>query len=99
MYDAYHEIEPVVNRQRDLVTADVVGPICETGDTLGKERTLERPDPGEYLAVRSAGAYGFVMASQYNAFPRPAEVLVNGSSSRVVRRREGFDDLIRGESI
>ncbi|MFB6356351.1 MAG: diaminopimelate decarboxylase, partial [bacterium] len=97
MYDSYHDIAPVDRSGEEFITADVVGPICETGDYFGKDRTLARPESGDYLAVKSAGAYGMAMASQYNAFPRPAEVLVNGDSSTVVRKRESHEDLWQGE--
>lgn len=100
LYDAYHEILPV--RQvggRPSLTVDVVGPICESGDFLAKDRALPAVDEGELLAVMSAGAYGFVMASNYNARPRAPEVLVDGSRYAIVRRRESYEDLIAGESI
>lgn len=97
MYDAYHEIVPLNPRNTDTITADVVGPICETSDYFGKDRDLPEPDPGDYLAIKSAGAYGFAMASQYNAFPRPAEVLVNENDHSVVRERETYEDLWTGE--
>ncbi|HWV57377.1 MAG TPA: diaminopimelate decarboxylase [Longimicrobiales bacterium] len=97
-YEGYHHIDPVAREAgRDLIRADVVGPVCETGDFLALDRTLPRPRAGELLAVRTAGAYGFVMASTYNARPRPAEVLVDGDTFRLVRRRESYDDLVRGE--
>jgi diaminopimelate decarboxylase len=99
LYGAYQEIEPVVRRGRPSAVVDVVGPVCESGDFLAKDRELEAVDPGDLLAVRSAGAYGFVMASNYNTRPRGAEVLVDGSLWYVVRQRETFDDLVRGEAI
>lgn len=98
-YDAYHEIRPVVKNSRKKITADVVGPICESSDFLAKDRVLAEVRPGELLAVMSAGAYGFSMASNYNARPRVAEILVRGESFDVIRKRESLDDLIRGESI
>jgi len=76
----------------------VVGPVCETGDFLGKERELAIA-PGDLLAVRSAGAYGFVMASNYNSRPRPAEVMVDGDQAHLVRRRERLEELWAGESL
>ena len=97
MYDSYHGIEAVSEGSGEEITADVVGPICETGDYFGKDRTLPEPNPGDYFAVMSSGAYGMAMASQYNAFPRPAEVLVNGNDARVVRERETYQDLWQGE--
>ncbi|MFB6226913.1 MAG: diaminopimelate decarboxylase [bacterium] len=97
MYDAYHEIVPLNPRNADHITADVVGPICESSDYFGKDRELPEPQPGDYLAIKSAGAYGFAMASQYNAFPRPAEILVDENSHTVVREPEDYSDLWAGE--
>jgi diaminopimelate decarboxylase len=77
--------------------ADVVGPVCETGDFLARNREIAQSLPGDYLAVCTAGAYGFVASSNYNARPRPPEILVEGSQYRVIRKRESYDDLIRGE--
>jgi len=77
----------------------VVGPICETGDFLARDREMPDVRPGDYLAISSAGAYGFVQASNYNSRPRAAEVLVAGAAWRVVRDRENYQDLIRGERI
>jgi diaminopimelate decarboxylase len=77
----------------------VVGPICESGDFLAKDRPVPDVDRGELLAVMSAGAYGFVMASNYNTRPRPPEVMVDGTTWRVVRPRETLDDLMRGEVV
>ncbi len=99
MYDAYHKIDNVEKKGRELINADIVGPVCETGDVFAKDREIERPEAGEYLAIFSSGAYGFSMASQYNSFPRPAEVLVDSRSSRVIRERETYEDLWRGEKI
>jgi diaminopimelate decarboxylase len=99
-YDSFHAIEPVVQRSNpEPLVADVVGPICETGDFLARDRALPRPDRGDLLAVMSGGAYGFSMASNYNSRPRAAEVMVSGDRFAVVRRRETLDDLIRGEEI
>jgi diaminopimelate decarboxylase len=97
LYQAYHRIEPVRHEGRPQVKVDVVGPVCETGDFLGRDRELESVEPGELLAVRDAGAYGFSMSSTYNMRPRPAEVLVDGAAVRLIRRRETFEDLIRTE--
>ncbi len=99
MYDSYHEIEPVIKTSAKSITTDIVGPICESSDFLGKERLLPEPVPGDVLAVMTAGAYGFSMSSNYNTRPRACEVMVNGSRSVIIRRREVFSDLIRGESI
>ncbi len=100
MYEAYHEICPVKKIPgREVIKADVVGPICETGDVLGYNRTLQESEPGELVAILSAGAYGFSMSSNYNARPRPAEILVKGNKFKVVRKRETLQDLIRGEKF
>lgn len=101
LYNAYHAIVPVVRpaNGQPQTRLDVVGPICESGDFLAKERLLPPCQPGDLLAVMSAGAYGFAMASNYNARPRAAEVMVKGDTFAVVRRRETYEDLIRGESI
>ena len=96
LYGAYHRIEPVRRRGRPSVRVDVVGPVCETADFLARDRELEAVEPGELLAVRDAGAYGFSMASTYNMRPRPAEVLVEGGAARLTRRRETFEDLVGG---
>jgi diaminopimelate decarboxylase len=97
LYEAYHRIEPVVGRARETMKADVVGPVCESGDFLARDRELPRVQVGELLAVRDAGAYGFSMASTYNMRPRPAEVLTEDGRARLVRRRESFEDLIATE--
>jgi diaminopimelate decarboxylase len=101
LYNAYHVIVPVVQRPNGQpeTTLDVVGPICESGDFLAKDRSLPACQPGDLLAVQSAGAYGFAMASNYNARPRVPEVMVHGDQFAVVRARETYDDLIRGEII
>lgn len=98
-YAGYHLVEPAeLHAGRETIRADVVGPICETGDFLALDRELPRAEQGEILAVRTVGAYGFSMASQYNARPRPAEVLVDGADTRLIRRRETYTDLTRGET-
>lgn len=97
-YAGYHAVDPVVlEGDGQPVRVDVVGPICETGDFLALDRTMPRPREGDLLAIRTVGAYGFSMASTYNARPRPAEVLVSGEAARVIRRRESYADLVRGE--
>jgi diaminopimelate decarboxylase len=78
--------------------ADIVGPVCETGDFFARQRSLPAVEPGDLLAIFTAGAYGFVLSSNYNARPRPAEILVERNGWRVARRRETFRDLVRGES-
>jgi diaminopimelate decarboxylase len=100
LYEAYHEIQPVDRRHPGrAVVADVVGPVCESGDFLARERELAEPKSGDLLAVMSAGAYGFVMASNYNSRPRAAEILVDGADAHLIRERDTFEDLIRGEKI
>lgn len=101
LYSAYHEIRPVSESllQRAKHVVDVVGPVCESGDFLAKDRTLPEVKPGDLLAVMSAGAYGFVMASNYNSRPRVPEVLVKDGEVHVIRARETYDDLVRGETV
>ena len=99
LYDAYHAIQPVTKGQEDIIKADVVGPICESGDFLAKDRQMPAVQTGDLLAVMSAGAYGFTMSSNYNSRPRIAEVMVKGDEFHVVRVRETYEDLIEGESI
>jgi diaminopimelate decarboxylase len=99
LYNAYHRILPVVKKNRGTVLCDVVGPICESGDFLARERELRRVKRGEYLAVMSAGAYAYSMSSNYNSRPRAAEVLVKGKEHFLIRKRETRGDLIRNESI
>ncbi|MFQ5898868.1 MAG: diaminopimelate decarboxylase [Candidatus Methylomirabilia bacterium] len=100
LYDAYHEIRPVRAASGGSTSVvDVVGPICESGDFLAKDRELAEGREGDLLAVMSAGAYAFAMASNYNARPRAAEVLVDGERYAVVRRRESYEDLIAGEQF
>jgi diaminopimelate decarboxylase len=99
LYDAYHDIVPVRKGARRAIVADVVGPVCESGDFLGKERRIPGPAPGDVLAVMGAGAYGFSMSSNYNSRPRAAEVLVHGRRCEIVRERESTRDLMRGERI
>ncbi len=98
LYGAYQEIQLVEERE-GWVVADVVGPICESGDFLAKDREVPNARPGDLLSVMSAGAYGFTMSSNYNSRPRPPEVLVHGDRFEVVRQRETYEDLIRGEKI
>jgi diaminopimelate decarboxylase len=99
-YGSFHDIRPVdeAARARPVETVDVVGPICESGDFLAKDRELPRVEPDELVALMSAGAYGFVMASNYNTRPRAAEVLVDGNRYTIVRRRETYEDLVAGET-
>jgi diaminopimelate decarboxylase len=99
LYGSYHHIQPVVHRNRTKIQADVVGPICETGDFLGKDRILPLPKPGDLLAVMSAGAYGFAMASNYNSRPRAAEVMVREKAFHVIRKRETYAQMVSLEKI
>jgi len=99
LYNAFHAIEPVVRSEAALSVADVVGPICESGDFFAVDRNLADVDGGELLAVMSTGAYGFVMSSNYCSRPRVAEVMVKDGQYKVVKRRESYQDLVRGETI
>jgi diaminopimelate decarboxylase len=98
-YGSYHDIQPVMRCRQESRIVDVVGPICESSDFIARDRDLQVMEPGELLAVMSAGAYGFSMSSNYNARRHAAEVLVSGDQFYVVRKRESFEDLTRGESI
>jgi diaminopimelate decarboxylase len=101
-YDSYHEIVPVVRRNgsaNGTISSDVVGPICESGDYFAKDRPLPKVGEGDHLALLSAGAYGFVMASNYNSRAMAAEVLVKGSAFELINARETFEHMIAGEKI
>ena len=99
LYSAYHRIQAVQRKITDSVTADIVGPICESGDFLAQDRDMQPYEPGDLVAVMSAGAYGFVMASNYNTRPRVPEILVSADRYDVVRKREMLEELIAGERI
>ncbi len=99
LYGAFQGLRPVDRREAEPMTADVVGPICESGDFLAQDRAIQTPEPGDLMAVMSAGAYGFTMASNYNTRPRAAEVLVDGKEFAVVRERETLEGLVAGETI
>lgn len=99
LYGAYHEILPARKGRGRTITADVVGPVCESGDFLARDRRMREPRPGDLLAVMGAGAYGFAMSSNYNSRRRAAEVLVRGARAWLVRERERYEDLVRGERI
>lgn len=99
LYNSYHGIQPVKILDRKKVIADVVGPICESSDFLAKQRETPSFEPGELMAIMSAGAYGFCMSSNYNSRPRVCEVMVNGNRFDVIRKRETFEDLIKHETI
>jgi len=99
-YDSFHRIISVVpNRDEQTCKADIVGPICESGDFLAKDRAVPAYRTGDLIAVMSAGAYGFTMSSNYNSRPRAAEVMVKDDKFFVIRRREEYQDLVRGEEI
>jgi diaminopimelate decarboxylase len=97
LYGAYHDIVPVETAERESFVADIVGPVCETTDYLARDRSLPQVQRGEILAVKDTGAYGFTLASNYNSRPRAAEVLVDSQSYQIVRKRESYEDLVRGE--
>ena len=99
LYGSFHGIQPVEMAGRKKVRADIVGPICETGDFFARDREVESFEPGELMAIMSSGAYGFSMASNYNSRPRVAEVMVKGDQYYVIRARETYEDLVRGEKI
>jgi len=99
LYGAQHRIEPLEGALQGPDTVEVLGPTCESGDKLGTDRPLHGVQPGDLLAVRDVGAYGFVMASNYNARPRPAEILVDDEGWKVVRERETLEDMWRGEAV
>ncbi len=99
LYGAYHAIKPVKESDCGTEVADVVGPICETGDFLARDQEVPVCKQGDLLAVMSAGAYGFSMSSNYNSRPRVAEIMVSGDQYHVIRARETYENLIMGESI
>jgi diaminopimelate decarboxylase len=97
LYGSYHEIIPAREHQGEKLKADVVGPICETGDFFAQDREMPAVEPGELLAILTAGAYGYVLSSNYNTRPRPAEVLVQGKDAELIRRRQSVEDLMAGD--
>lgn len=100
LYHAHHEILPVaLNPEAKREISDVVGPVCETGDFFARDRVLPEAEEGDLLAILDAGAYGMSLASNYNTRPRPAEVMVQGKTAKLIRKRETFRDLIRGEEM
>jgi len=99
LYEGHHEIVPLKQPGAERLKVDVVGPICESGDFFCQDRELPDFQPGETVALMSAGAYGFVMASNYNTRPLPAEILVNGDGAKVIRKRQTLDDLLAGEAV
>lgn len=99
LYGSFHGVKPVVKDQDGVITADIVGPICESGDFLAKDREVPMFKQGDMMAFMSAGAYGFAMSSSYNSRPRVAEVMVKGDKFEVIRERETVEDLIKGEKV
>jgi len=99
LYQAHHEILPVVRRAKSRTTVDVVGPVCESGDFFARDRELQTLKPGDLIALLDAGAYGMAQSSNYNTRPRPAEVLVEGTKAKLIRRRETFKDLFAPEIL
>jgi len=100
LYGSFHSILPARQEKgRATVVADVVGPVCESGDFLAKDRSMPAPEPGELLVVMSAGAYGYTMSSNYNSRPRSPEIMVKGDRYFTIRERESYEDLIRGERV
>ncbi|MBL7031988.1 MAG: diaminopimelate decarboxylase [Nitrospira sp.] len=99
LYSAFHNVLPLKKNSRKKIRSDIVGPICESGDFLAKERDLHRLSQGEMIAVMSSGAYGFTMSSNYNSRPRVAEVMVKGTNFYIVREREEYRDLVRGTKV
>jgi diaminopimelate decarboxylase len=96
LYNAYHQIVPLELFGREHESADIVGPLCESGDFFALDRRIPRVERGEYLALMCAGAYGYVLSSNYNARPRPAEVLIDGSTRTLIRRRETIEHINEG---
>ena len=99
LYRSHHDIIPLRKTDRPPITGDVVGPVCETGDFLAHGREMANVAPGDFLAVMTAGAYGFVLSSNYNSRRRPPEILVEGKKWRIIRTRENYEDLVRGETV
>ena len=99
LYGSFHGVQPVKTLGRKKMKMDIVGPICESGDFFAKDRDVEALDPGELLAIMSSGAYGFSMSSNYNSRPRVAEVMVKGGQYDIIRSRETYEDLVKGERI
>ena len=99
LYGSYHEIVPAREGTPERLLADIVGPLCESGDFFARDRDMPDVQPGDLLAVLTVGAYGFVLSSNYNTRPRPAEVLVHGAEAELIRPRETLEDLMAGERI
>jgi diaminopimelate decarboxylase len=99
LYGSFHEIVPARGGTAERLQADIVGPLCETGDFFARDRDMPDVQPGDLLAVLTVGAYGFVLSSNYNTRPRPAEVMVNGAEVELIRPRETVEDLMAVERI
>ena len=100
LYQAHHEILPVQQpRTKSQITADIVGPVCESGDFFARDRILPTVKPGDLVLLLDAGAYGMSLTSNYNSRPRPAEVLVDGTQTHLIRRRETMRDLLAPELL
>ncbi len=99
LYNSFHAVQPVKKTHTGMVKADLVGPVCETGDFFARDRAMPPFDQGDLVALMSAGAYGFAMASNYNSRPRPAEVMVKGGQFSIIRARETLEELFKGESV
>ena len=99
LYEGYHEIWPVKEHQGDEIIADIVGPVCESGDFQAQNRRIADVKPGEILAEMSAGAYGFSMSSTYNSRPLAAEVLVDGNKWSIIRRRQTMEQMVQDECL
>ena len=99
IYNAYHHIQPVMHNDREIIEADIVGPVCESGDFLGKSREIQKLEQNERIAVLSTGAYGLVMASNYNGRRKPPEIIVDGGKYFVTRARETYEYLLFDEKI
>jgi diaminopimelate decarboxylase len=100
LYEGWHQIVPLKQpATAETEVVDVVGPICETGDYLARNREIPLVKEGDYIAAMSAGAYGFTMASNYNTRPMPAEILVDGDAAHIVRERQTLDDVLKGEHV
>jgi diaminopimelate decarboxylase len=99
LYHAHHESVPVRKGSASAMVADVVGPVCESGDFFARDRELPEVQAGDLVAIKTAGAYGFVLSSNYNSRPRACELLVDGARIHVARERENYEDLVRGERV
>ncbi|MCB1207359.1 MAG: diaminopimelate decarboxylase, partial [Verrucomicrobiae bacterium] len=100
LYEGHHEIAPLKQPEPGKTeVVDIVGPVCESGDFFAQNREIPVIETGDRIALLSAGAYGFVMASNYNSRPLPAEILVSGDTATVIRKRQTYDDLIAGEVV